>query len=179
MNGIRRKMYLFITVTLIGGVLTFIYFIYDLAIEAIAPYLFWLTVFITAVAACLSILEKSKLEAAQLIIDNQIFHICALQIVRGDQKESRTNRDIEAFVSCFGILMNNKIVKFNQAHIQLKSVEMEGNYIILTYGSAKKDRVIRLLHADMKQEEAERIKETFHYETGIIPKVINNLNHRR
>ena len=131
------------------------------------------TLFLIALcAAVLAFRECFRLKAAQLIIDNQILHINAAVILEGGAGNRDAVGDIEVFISCFGILLNDKIIKFNQEGIQLKSVEIDRDHISLTCGRSKRTRKIRLLHEKMDDEEMMRIVEKFRYETGIVPEVI-------
>lgn len=103
-----------------------------------------------------------KLRIARLIAENQILHIRTAVISDGAD-------DIEAFISYFGILLDSRVIKFNQEDIFLKAVEIGRDYISLTYGTDRRVQSTRLLHEAIDDEEAERIAERFHRETGIIP----------
>lgn len=116
----------------------------------------------SACMAALWVQECRKLRIARLIAENQILHIRTAAI--GDGAD-----DIEVFVSYFGILVDSKIIKFNQESTFLKAVEIGRDYISLTYGTDRRVQSTRLLHAAIDDEEAERIAERFHRETGIIP----------
>lgn len=77
--------------------------------------------------------------------------------------------DIDVFVSYFGILLESRVIKFNQEGTFLKAVEIGPDYISLTYGTDKRVQSTRLLHAAIDDEEVERIAERFRHETGIVP----------
>ena len=82
-------------------------------------------------------------------------------------------KSIEIFVSCFGILLDSKIIKFNTEGISLKKVEVGHDYILLAYGKGEKYKTIRLLHSNINEPELRDIIEKFRRETGIIPEFIN------
>ncbi len=63
---------------------------------------------------------------------------------------------MEVFVSYFGILLDSKIIKFNQDGILLKAVEIGRDFISLTYGKGKQIRNTRLFHAEISSGELEK-----------------------
>ncbi len=111
---------------------------------------------------------------ARLIIENQIIHIRPV-VFHEQGKKSRANflpvEPIEVFVSCFGILLDSKIIKFNQDGIKLKAVEIGRDFISLAYGTRERTQTTRLLRAAMDNGELDKITERFRYETGVVPSV--------
>lgn len=103
-----------------------------------------------------------KLRIARLIAENQILHIRTAVVSDGAD-------DIEVFVSYFGILLDSRVIKFNQEGTFLKAVEIGRDYISLTYGTDKRVQSTRLLHAAIDDKEVDRIAEKFRHETGIVP----------
>jgi hypothetical protein len=117
---------------------------------------------------------SKKLKDAQLIVENQILHIQPAVFREPDsRKESGIQpcETIEMFVSGFGILLGSKIIKFNQAGIRLKAVEIGRDYLSIDYGTDAEVRNIRLLHARPDSAVLVGIIEKFRYETGIVPVV--------
>lgn len=174
LNAIQNKMYLFAAASVIGGGLSAALFPRSLAVgdtgnASIASVILFV---IAVYAAGLAFRQSLRLKAAQLITDNQILHINAAEILEVGTGSLDAGEDIEVFISCFGILLNDKIIKFNQEGIQLKSVEIDRVHILLTFGSSKRTRKIRLLYEKMDDEEMMRIVEKFRYETGIVPEII-------
>lgn len=115
---------------------------------------------------------SKKLKAARLIIENQILHIQPAVLREGDSKkeiETQPCTIVEMFVSCFGILLGSKIIKFNQEGIRLKAVEIGRDYLSIDYGTDTDIRNIRLLHARPDSVVLSDIIEKFRYETGITP----------
>lgn len=119
---------------------------------------------LTAVVITGSLFVKTKMsiKAAQLIIENQILHIQPAIFM--DQNES-----IEVYVSCFGILLESKIIKFNQEGIRLKAVELGRNYITITYGTDLRMQSTKLIYAEISEYTLQEIVRSFRYETGVIP----------
>jgi len=108
---------------------------------------------------------------AKLIIENQIMHIEAAKIKEGVFENGSSRGGIEVFISCFGILLDTRIIKFNIDGISLKGVEIGRESICLAYGTNKKNETIRLLHGGIDDQELQSLVEKFRYETGIVPVV--------
>lgn len=112
-----------------------------------------------------------KLKTARLIIENQILHIQSAKIDAGTCGEIDTTLHIggiEVFVSCFGILLDSQVIKFNLDGIQPKAVEIGRQFICLTYGRGEQIRKIRILHEAIGNQELQSIVERFRYETGVV-----------
>lgn len=117
---------------------------------------------------------NQRLTAARLIVENQILHIQpAVLRDRDSTKESKAEscETVEMFVSCFGILLGSKVIKFNQEGIRLKAVEIGRDYLSLDYGRDTDIRNIRLLYARPDSDILAGIIEKFRYETGITPTI--------
>ncbi len=122
-------------------------------------------------AAGFWIRELGKLKIARLIAENQILHIrpAVISDSVGDASKPEGKENIEVFISYFGILLNTKIIKFNQDGIRLKAVEIGRDFISLTYGTEKRTQNTRLLRAPIDSAAMDEIRERFRYETGITP----------
>lgn len=126
------------------------------------------------IAASLFFSVNKKLTAARLIVENQILHIQpAVFRERDSSKESeiRSCETVEMFVSCFGILLGSKVIKFNQEGIRLKAVEIGRDYLSLDYGRDMDIRNIRLIYVRPDRAALADIVEKFRYETGVVPTV--------
>lgn len=173
MNKLTRRAYFYLAAATLGTAAS-------VAIFILRPPC-WKLSLITALAVTLIIvflfvkLKKSIVDA-RLIIDNQIIHIQPA-VIKEQSEEKRAailpGELIEVFVSCFGILLDSKIIKFNQDGILLKTVEIGRDFISLTYGTEKRTQNTRLLRAAMENGELERIIQRFRYETGVVPTVTN------
>lgn len=117
---------------------------------------------------------NQRLKAARLIVENQILHIqsAVIQEHIGEKRFPRPHDSVEVFVSCFGILLDSKIIKFNQEGIQLKTVELGRDFICLTYGTNQKECSTKLLQGKISDGELAEISRRFLYETGITPTIL-------
>lgn len=129
--------------------------------------------------------QYSRLKTAKLIVENKIMYIQPMMISdllwenngfeskdTGNKAENLAVESIEVFISCFGILLGSKIIKFNQKGIKLKAVEIGSSYVSIEYGTDMDIRNIWLLYVRPDNDILSDIIEKFRYETGIIPAVI-------
>jgi hypothetical protein len=113
---------------------------------------------------------------AKLIMENKILHIETAKINQISDDTSISTFGIESFevfISCFGILLGSKVIKFNIDGINLKKVEIGNDFIFLVYGKDKKNESIRLLHKSIEKPELLSIIDLFRHETGITPIVVD------
>ena len=126
------------------------------------------------IAAFLFFITNQRLKAARLIIENQILHIQPAVLRKRDsmkENEAESYETVEMFVSCFGILLGSKVIKFNQEGIRLKAVEIGRDYLSLDYGRDTDISNIRLIHSRPDSAVLADIIEKFRYETGITPTI--------
>ena len=90
-----------------------------------------------------------------------------------EKSEAESCEAVDMYVSCFGILLGTKVIKFNQKGIQLRAVEIGKDYLSLDYGRDRDIYNIRLIHARPDSTILESIIEKFRYETGITPTITN------
>lgn len=128
---------------------------------------FVLFAFVYLLLAYLFIQKFKKYNKAKLIIDNEILSI---KIVEFD---SNPKDSIEFIISCFGILLGEKIVMFNTDGIKLKEINITKDTINITYGKDNKIENISLLHKIIDKQQLQNILEKFQYETGIIPNIVD------
>ena len=169
LNATRQRKYLLAVFTCFGIIISALILTFGIFIPEINTYmLFAVTVVASGFMAGLWICEYRRSLMARLIIENQILRICPVAISdsAGDAK------NIEVFISYFGILLDTKIIKFNQDGILLKAVEIGRDFISLTYGTEKKMKSSWLLCTMIDKEELDRIVERFRYETGVMPVII-------
>ncbi len=127
-----------------------------------------------AITISLFIKMTQMLLAARLIVENRILHIQPAVLSERDsmkENEVQSCESIEMFVSCFGILLGSKVIKFNQEGIRLKAVEIGLNYLSLDYGRDTDIRSIRLINPRPDSSALAGIIEKFRYETGITPTI--------
>ena len=124
------------------------------------------------VVAFLFITLRKKLAYARLIVENQILHIQPAVFCDWDGRkeiEILPSETVEMFVSCFGILLGSKIIKFNQQGIRLKAVEIGRNYLSIDYGTDTDIRNVRQIHDIHDSAVLACIIEKFRFETGVVP----------
>ncbi|HOM43188.1 MAG TPA: hypothetical protein PK481_06620 [Bacillota bacterium] len=163
MNTIKRKLMIYMMLSSFGILISFTLF---------AGYLHIVVVFsilTTILFLGFSLNEYRRYAFARLIIENKIIHIEAAET----ESESKMKKSIEIFVSCFGILLDSKIIKFNTEGISLKKVEIGHDYILIAYGKGEKCETIKLMHSNINEPELRDIIEKFRRETGIIPESAN------
>lgn len=118
--------------------------------------------------------EIQILKIATLISENEILNISPAII--SDEMDGKTGcatpKGIKVLISYFGILLDAKIIKFNQDGIRLKGVEIHRNYISITYGTEQWIQNIRLMSSIYDEEEIKKISKKFEYETGIKPIIV-------
>ena len=132
-----------------------------------------------SVAATVFISFRAKLATARSIIDSAV--ICIQPALVSGLKEeaageTRVERELHEnfgiYVSCFGILLGAKIVKFNRDGVWLKSVEIGQDFISFGYGErGEEPHSIRLLYSRPDEKELAAIVENFRKETGVVPTV--------
>jgi len=125
----------------------------------------------SAVSAGFWLRGLSKLKIAQLIAENPILHISTAVIsdISAEAAQPENIENTEVVVSYFGILLGEKIIKFNQDGIRLRAVEIGNDFISFTCGTEKKAQNIRLLRPAINPVTMEEISERFRFETGITP----------
>lgn len=123
-------------------------------------------------SAALWIREYGRLRLARLITGNAIMYI-RTAVIRdlSDGTEKVRHTDSEVFVSYFGILLDSRLIKFNQDGIRLRDVEFGLDYISLTYGTEHRIQNTRLLRPAISREELGAVAERFRFETGIVPNI--------
>ena len=127
----------------------------------------------TVITAVLCLYEFRKLRMVRVITDNQILHIRTAIISNiSTVSEQMLDTEItEVIISYFGILMDKKIIKFNQNGIRLRAVENGDDFISFTYGTEKRIQKVLLLRQALGSVELDNIIERFRYETGITPTI--------
>ncbi len=172
MKAIKRKNFVLAALTgfgiLTGGMLL----VFGGAMSEIQTQILLAGVVIASgVAAAFWLQGVGKLKIARLIAENPILHISTAVIsdLSGEAAQPENIENTEVIVSYFGILLDEKIIKFNQDGIRLRAVEIGADFISFTYGTEKRTQNIRLLRPAINPEELDKIAEKFRYETGITP----------
>lgn len=172
MKAIRQKVCIFAIATGFGLMASFFIFYKMATMHPLYTDLFLLVaIMATVFLLAFLIRSNSRLKTARLIIENQILHIQPAKIEAGTCGETDTTihiGGIEVFISCFGMLLDSKVIKFNQDGICLKAVEIGCEFIRLTYGTDQHTQKIRILHEPIASQELQNIVERFRYETGVV-----------
>ena len=140
------------------------------------PWWEYLTVFAlmgATLAAALFISARRRLMAAKAIVDSAVIRIQPAVIcghAEGEEGEEALREGFGIYVSCFGILLGAKAIRFNQDGIWLKTVEIGQGYISFGYGaSGEEPQNIRLLYPKPDEAALAGIVESFRKETGVVP----------
>ena len=172
MRTIRKKCFAFAAFTgfsILTGAMLLV--LGEAASEIRAQILVAIVVIAGGIAAGFWIRERGKLKIARLITENPILHIqtAVISDISGEAAQPEKQDRTEVVISYFGILMAERIIKFNQDGIRLRGVEIGKDFISFTYGTEKQTQNIRLLRPVIDPAAMEEISERFRYETGITP----------
>lgn len=118
----------------------------------------------------LFIWEFGNYRIALLIIENSILKIQSAKIEEGTlARGTPPIGGIEVFISCFGILLDSRVIKFNLHDITLKGVIIGPDSISFSYGRGGSDRTLRILCGELGNKDLQSFVERFRYETGVEP----------
>lgn len=119
----------------------------------------------TVVLAVLALSALRLLASARLIAENELLHICpAVNAVGGGNQPGNAAMNIS--VSCFGILLDSRVIRFNHKANRLRLVEIGREVIALTYGPDTQVEQMVILHPAIDDGTARSIALRFHFETG-------------
>ena len=126
-------------------------------------------------AAALFFTASEKFMMAKAIADSAVICIQPA-VIRGqteeEKEEEKLRENFGIYVSCFGILLGTKIIKFNQNGIWLRKVEIGRDYISFGYGARGEAlQSIQLLYSRPDEEALAGIIENFRKETGVVPTI--------
>lgn len=152
MKVIKISLYLYIVI-LILLIVVFLYLLIGGPRSHLL--LLWFSLLLSIIMAVLAMRQFRKLKVAGIILDNQILQI------RSD-----------AFISCFGVLLHSKVIKFNQEGIKLFNVEIRKDSIRIRYGRDKDEETLTLPCDGFDEKTLNEISQRFRYETGITPKIM-------
>lgn len=172
MKTIKRKNFLLAALTCFGILMGAMLLVFGGGVSEIRAQILLASVMIaSAVTAGFWLRGLSKLKIARLIAENPILHIrtAVISDLSDEAAQQSEPENTEVIVSYFGILLDEKIIKFNQDGIRLRTVEIGADFISFTCGTEKRTQNIRLLRPAINPEELYKIAEKFRYETGITP----------
>lgn len=110
------------------------------------------------------------LTTGRLIWDNQILQIPVAKL------DGALLNDMQMVVSGFGILMNSKVIRFNQDGIKLLSVTISADHIGLRYGAGENVHEAKLLFQLPDKDKLQAITEAFCFETGVEPELGDDID---
>mgnify|MGYP000896158339 CR=1 FL=1 len=171
----KKGIYYFAGLTGAGLTICVVILLYRTVIlELQAQLLLPVTLLVSGIPAGLWVREYRRRKTARLITENPILHIrtAVISDLSSETAQPEDAENTEVIVSYFGILLDEKIIKFNQDGIQLRAVEIGGDFISFTYGTEKRTQNIRLLRPTIDPVAMAEISEKFCYETGIVPVII-------
>lgn len=125
-----------------------------------------LPLFLTAcILLGLGVWKTMLLRAARLITENGLFQISPVTLAGADGSPV-SDPETEIVVSCFGVLLNSRVVRFNRRENRLWRVEIGRDSMKLIYGTQKDQKQMTLLHKPISADTARRLAERFRVETG-------------
>ncbi len=175
MKAIKRKNFVLAALTCFGILTGIMLLVFGGGVSEIRAQILLAGVVITsAVAAGFWLRELSKLKIARLIAENPILHIrtAVISDLSAEAGQPENTENTEVIVSYFGILLDEKVIKFNQDGIRIRAVDIGGDFISFTYGTEKRTQNIRLLRPAINPEELDKMSEKFRYEIGITPTLL-------
>lgn len=169
MRHIRICVYAFIILSALGIIACVFILSLEITPSEISAYLlFAVLLLIAGIAVTLWASEFKRLKIMKLITENPIMHI-RTAVISDETAPLRQPESTEVVISYFGILLAERIIKFNQDGIRLRGVGIGNDFISFTYGTEKQTQNIRLLRPVIDPAAMEEICERFRYETGIKP----------
>ena len=172
MKAIKRRSFFFTAFTVLGILTCIMLLIFGGAASTISSQILLANIIIVSVILFgFSKRELGKLKIVRLIAENPILHIntAVINDLTGEASYPEDTEYTEMIVSYFGILLDEKIIKFNQDGIWLRAVEIGNDFISFTYGTEKRSQKIRLLRPTLDEATIAEISKKFRYETGITP----------
>ena len=140
--------------------------------------LFTLLLFAAGTTTLILLITTLKnISAAQAITDSAMIHLPTAVMYghanEGNGDTEKLREDLGVYVSSFGILMDAKVVRFNQGGIWLREVEIGQDYIFFSYGANDEaPEKIRLFYSRPGEDELAAIIENFRKDTGVVPVIM-------
>lgn len=173
---IRQRLILLLVLSIIVLLICLILFARSINIIADVQFVFAVLLLLFIILAGLFLIEYDRYNIARLILENQIMNVQIAGIGQSMQEVELGTLKIDVVeytISCFGILLGPKVIKFNIDGIKLKEIEIDDDSISIVYGKDNENKTIKLLHGTIEKQELHRIVEKFRYETGITPNIID------
>ena len=84
--------------------------------------------------AVLALRALRTFNSARLITENELLHACPA-VVKSEGAVQTGNCALEVSISCFGILLDTRVIRFNRKANRLRRVEIGRDVIVLVYGT--------------------------------------------
>ncbi|MCK9218051.1 MAG: hypothetical protein M0P77_09075 [Firmicutes bacterium] len=176
MDVLRKKNIIYITFAILGlfSVILFIFLI-NMKQKFAEQISTIISILGMAILVRLLIHKYKKHNSAKLIIENSILRLNTY-IIRDMYDETGKNKaeTTEFYISYFGILFEDRIIRFNQKGIQLKSVEIGPDYFLFAYGKGKQIKNIKFVRPFIEPTILDDFSKRLYYETGIKPIFISD-----
>jgi len=176
MRDIRLRIYTFAFISVLSAIACALVVIFGaIPPQTLAYLLLAVLLLITGTSAVLWLRGCGRLKMIRLIAENPILHIrtAVVSDLLGKTTPPKDTENTEVIISYFGILLDTKIIKFNQDGIKLMTVEIGEDFISFTCGTDRRTQNIRLLHPAIDSAMMNEISERFRYETGITPTLLS------
>ncbi len=165
MKQIRAKAYRFIWAAVCGGAgcgLVYVFFPDHILFRI---FFLFLLAGLTLASLALAFLKFRILREARLILENKLLTVRFAAVERGADVSS-AGGGVEVVVSCFGILLDSRVISFNRKANRLRRVEIGRNSSAFFYGAGAQTGRTTILHEPLSGEAALRLAESFRFETG-------------
>lgn len=176
MDVLRKRNIIYITFAILG-LFSVICFIFLINMKQIFAGQISTIISILGIAILIGLLiyKYEKHNSARLIIENSILKLNTY-IIRdiSDGIDRNKTETIELYISYFGILFEDRIIRFNQKGIQLKSAEIGSDYFSFTYGKGKQIENIKFVRPFIEPTILDDFSKRLYYETGIKPIFISD-----
>ncbi len=172
MQIIRRRVYLLAVFTGLGLLSSALFLLRKEGRFEIDNRVFLtITVLATLIMAGLLASKLKELKLARLIAENTILNLRTASIIElpSEGRRRRQAQNSEVLISYFGVLLNDRVIKYNQEGIRLRAMEIGPDHISFCYGMGQRGGVIRLLRPPLDPATLAEISEKFRYETGVAP----------
>lgn len=129
------------------------------------PFLLLLILLTSCVLIGLGLRKTVFLRDARLITENEIFQTSPVMLA-GEDGNPVSDPETKIVVSCFGILINSRVIWFNRKANRLWRVEIGQDFLKLVYGTKTNQKQMILLHEPINTDTMHRLAERFRVETG-------------
>ena len=176
MDVLKKKNIIYITFALLGLLsVILLMFLINVKEKFTEQIIIIISILVIIILVRLFICKYEKLKVAELIVENSILKLNTYVIrnISSDGTGENKAETTELYISYFGILFEEKIIRFNQKGIQLKFAEIGPDYFSFTYGKGKQLENIKFVRPFIERAVLDDFSKRLYYETGIKPVFIN------